>query len=66
MRTYPVELVVERILKYVDRFGSRSQAAQSLGISPQYLSDIINRRRRPGPSVLRELGMRRVERYEDT
>jgi transcriptional regulator with XRE-family HTH domain len=66
MPAYHVDRVVDRILKYTDAFESRAQAAKALGISPQYLSDIITRRRRPGPSVLRALRIRRVDRYEDT
>ena len=65
MPTHPVDRVVDRILKYVGAFESRAQAAKALGISPQYLSDILNHRRRPGPSVLRALGLRRIDRYED-
>jgi len=65
MPAYSVERVVGRLLKYAASFGTRAKAAKAMGISPQYLSDIILRRRRPGPSVLRALGMRRVDRYED-
>jgi len=65
MPVFPVDRVVDRITKYAEVFASRAQAAKSLGISPQYLSDIITGRRRPGPSVLRALGIRRVDRYED-
>jgi hypothetical protein len=65
MPAYSVEHVVERLRKFAANFGTRAKAAKAIGISPQYLSDIILRRRRPGPSVLRALGIRRVDRYED-
>jgi transcriptional regulator with XRE-family HTH domain len=65
MPAHSLDRVVDRIIRYAGSFGSRAQAAKALGISPQYLSDIITRRRRPGPSVLRAIGIRRVDRYED-
>ena len=40
------------------------QAATNLGISPQYLSDVIAGRRAPGAKILTALGLRRVVTYE--
>jgi helix-turn-helix protein len=65
MPAYSLDRVMDRLLKYVETFDTRSEAAKAMGISPQYLSDMILRRRRPSPSVLRALRMRRVDRYED-
>jgi hypothetical protein len=38
--------------------------AYGCGVSPAYMSDILNGRREPGESVLRALGFRKVVRYE--
>lgn len=43
--------------------GSQSAWAASIGISPQYLSDVINCRREPGKAILSALGLRRVVAY---
>lgn len=44
--------------------GSQLALAEELGISPQYLNDILHRGRALGPKVLRALGYRRVTVYE--
>ena len=43
--------------------GSQSAWAASIGVSPQYLSDVLNCRRDPGGAILRALGLRRVVTY---
>jgi hypothetical protein len=47
--------------------GGQNRAADRLGISHGYMADLLKNRRRPGPRVLRGLGLRRVvvERYEE-
>jgi len=47
------------------RLATRTQAAlaDELGISPQYLSDILNERREPGAKVLDALGITRISKY---
>jgi DNA-binding transcriptional regulator YdaS (Cro superfamily) len=39
---------------------SQTAVAKTLGISPQYLSDVINQRRLPGKKILAALGLERV------
>ena len=46
------------------RADGAKQAATNLGISPQYLSDVIAGRRAPGAKILTALGLRRVVTYE--
>jgi len=62
------EEVVDRIrldLYYLARIGgTQESAAKSLGISPQYLSDVLKGRREPGPKVLKALGLVRKVTYE--
>ena len=42
---------------------SQVDVAKQLGISPQYLSDVLNNRRQPGKAVLDGLGLERVLTY---
>ena len=42
---------------------SQVDVAKQLGISPQYLSDVLNNRRQPGTAVLDGLGLERVLTY---
>lgn len=43
--------------------GSQSAWAASIGITPQYLSDVLNCRREPNKAILSALGLRRVVAY---
>jgi transcriptional regulator with XRE-family HTH domain len=49
------------------RLDGKTQAAlaEELGITPAYLSDILNLRREPGPVVLRALGLEKVVTYRE-
>jgi len=40
-----------------------SVAAEELDVSPQYLSDVLHRRREPGPKILKAIGLERVVEY---
>jgi len=42
---------------------AQSAVADEMGISPQYLSDVISRRRKPGQKVLKALGLERQVTY---
>lgn len=44
--------------------GGQQQLAKRLGISPQYLCDVLAARREPGNRLLAGLGCRRVVVYE--
>ena len=46
--------------------GDRTQQAyaEELGITPQFLCDILKRRRDPGPKVLSRLGLVQTVKYE--
>jgi transcriptional regulator with XRE-family HTH domain len=45
--------------------GSQTSAAQAWGVSKQYLSDILQGRRLPGPKLLKALGVRREVVYTE-
>ena len=44
--------------------GSQKAFAARLGISEQYLTDVLKRRREPGEKILKPLGFRRIVTYE--
>jgi transcriptional regulator with XRE-family HTH domain len=60
-----LQMVIRRLQKYIDGHPSEAQAATALGISPQYLNDVKQGRREPGPKLLKALGLKRVPYYED-
>lgn len=44
--------------------GGQSAWADLHGVSPAYVSDVLNARREPGEKILVALGLRKVVRYE--
>ena len=57
--------VVESTLhKAIRDCGTQYQFATKHKLSPQYVSDVLNRRRAPGPSLLKALKIRKVITYE--
>jgi DNA-binding transcriptional regulator YdaS (Cro superfamily) len=58
-----MENPIEELQRIVDA-GSQTEAAKSLGISPQYLSDVLLGRRAPGKKILAALGLQRRMVYE--
>lgn len=57
------ELIIslERMVAHTNQ----KEAAKTLGISPQYLNDILRYRREPGLKVLSALGLRKIVLYTD-
>lgn len=43
---------------FVERFETIKAAAKSIGVAPQFLSDILKRRRQPTMRILKKLGLR--------
>lgn len=58
------EALLEVIAACVKAAGEQRLAAKQLGVSPQYLCDVLKRRREPGSKLLKALGYRRVVIYE--
>ena len=54
---------VDQISDFVLKSASQKAAAAALGISPQYLNDILRCRREPGKKVLAALGYERLVFY---
>ena len=59
-------LIRTALRRAVSEAGSQSGAAQRLGVTRSYMHDLLKGRRRPGPRVLRRLGIRHIrkDRYE--
>jgi len=51
---------LERLKAFVEKHKTQAAAAEALGVSRPYLSDIINGRRDFSDAVLERLGLRRV------
>ena len=58
----PVDLA-KRLKDFVTEHGTQKEAAEELGISQSYLSDLIRHARQPGPDILRKLGLRKTVVY---
>lgn len=58
------DALLERVRVEVAYHGSQDAAAKQLGVSPQYLCDVLRKRREPGQKLLDALGYRRVVVYE--
>lgn len=56
--------LLERLRIVVAGAGNQQLAARQLGVSAQYLCDVIKGRREPGKKLLDALGYRRVVVYE--
>lgn len=60
-------LTADEVLEIMKKqMGDRTQSAYAgeLGITPQYLCDIFQKRRDPGPKVLSRLGLVQTVKYE--
>lgn len=59
----PAEIdALDRLHRFVERYKTQTEAANALGITQAYLSDLINMRRdiNNAPSVLAGLGLKRT------
>jgi hypothetical protein len=52
-----LDQVLERLQASVKRAGSQREWARKVGVSEAYLSDVLLRRREPGPAILEPLGI---------
>jgi len=55
--------VIDILQRQVEVYGSQKALAERIGVSPQYLGDILLARREPGESILGFLGMQKVVSY---
>jgi hypothetical protein len=52
--------------KACESSGGQTNWSLAHGISPQYVSDVLNARKDPGPKLLAALGLRRVVMFAAT
>ena len=55
--------LIKKLNKMAEEAGSQAALAKQLGISPSYLSDVLNGLRNPGVSLLAPLGLEAVIEY---
>lgn len=58
------DTVVKKLLAVIQEKGTGKAAAESLGVSQQYLTDVIKGRRDPGDKILSALGLQSRVVYE--
>lgn len=63
-RLYPLVAVIEDIQQLCLSLSTQRAVAKYLGISEQYLSDVLKGRRDPGEALLRRLGWKKVVGYQ--
>lgn len=56
--------LLSKIDSLVEKHGSQKALAQHLGISQQYLNDVVRLRRDPSEKLLKSLGLKKVISYE--
>lgn len=55
--------VLARLRRACREAGNQQAWAAANGVSPTYLSDVLNARREPGDAILGALGLRKITRY---
>lgn len=58
------EQVVKRIRDKVRSCEGQTRAADSYGVTPQHLNDVLAGNRAPGPKLLKGMGLERVVTYK--
>lgn len=58
------DTVIKKIEQIIRERGTNKAAAQFLGVSQQYLSDLLKGRRDPGVKILSKLGLQSRVIYE--
>jgi len=62
-KIYSKDRVIESIVSLVALMGNQAKAAERLGVSDSYLSEVIRGTRGPGYKILTGLGWRKVVGY---
>jgi transcriptional regulator with XRE-family HTH domain len=58
------DTVIKKIERIIEERGTQRAAAEFLGVSPQYLTDLLKGRRDPGVKILSKLGLQSRVIYE--
>ena len=57
--------IVEEVRLLADSMSTHEALAEKMNISSQYLSDVLQGRRNPGPKIQKFLGVKRVIMYQE-
>lgn len=57
------DAVLGLLRREADAAGSQGKLAEQLGVSPQYLSEVMRGKKEPGPAILAPLMLSREVRY---
>ena len=60
---YKIDSVIHD-LKSLCEINTQKRIAKKFGLSPSYINDVLQRKREPGEKLLRELGYKKIIRYE--
>lgn len=63
-KTYTLDELISLLEIEVKQAGSQKEAAAKLGVSAQYLGDVLSGKREPGKKILDPLKLRKVIKYE--
>lgn len=58
-----LEDVITLLARRCGEAGSQRAFAEAKGVSPQYITDVLRRKREPGQMVLDALGLKKVVTY---
>ncbi len=59
-----IDVLIWYLKQELEKAGTQKAFARQCGISEQYLTDILKRRREPGEKLLKALKIKRVITYE--
>lgn len=57
------EQLIDKLKDMAGKAGSQLTLAKQLGVSPSYLSDVLNGRREPGKAILCALDLQAITEY---
>lgn len=64
-KTYTLQELVALLEAEVKQSESQKETAKKLGVSAQYLGDVLSSKREPGKKILDALKLRKVIKYEE-
>ena len=55
--------LIDRLIR--DKYGNQATFSRCSGLSSAYVSDVVNRRKEPGPAMLKAIGVEKVVSYRE-
>jgi DNA-binding transcriptional regulator YdaS (Cro superfamily) len=60
-----LEEVYRRIEVLIAEYGTQAAFARAINLSPVSVSDVVKRRKEPGPAMLKAIGVEKVVSYRE-